>query len=186
MLGVELAVHAFLDALGEVLGDLALEAAEHEGAELGAEAAAQGAGLPLGAVALALVGLGEVGLVAEVAGLAEVHDGPEVEHPVLEGGAGEGEAVVGVDLLDGDGDLGGGVLDELGLVEDDVVELGLPVADDVAAQRAVGGEDDVVIRQGRRFFDAGVAGVVEHPQRRGELACLLDPVEHQALGHDHQ
>ena len=36
----EIAVAAFLDAVGQVFGDLLLEAAEHEGAELGGEPAA--------------------------------------------------------------------------------------------------------------------------------------------------
>ena len=79
---------------------------------------------------------------------------------------------------------GGGVLDRLRLVEHDVVELRLPVGDDVTPQRAVGCEDEIVLGQRRRLADPRIAGVVEHPQRGRELAGLLHPVEDEALGHD--
>jgi len=42
----------------------------------------------------------ELLLVAEVAGLDEVHNAPKIEQPVLEGRAGEGQPVVGLELFD--------------------------------------------------------------------------------------
>jgi len=39
-------------------------------------------------------------LIAEVAGLDEIHDAPQIQQPVFERCAGEGQAVFGLELLD--------------------------------------------------------------------------------------
>src|SRR6185436_13422346 len=92
--------------------------AQQQRAELGGETAARDA---LGALslraALRLVGLDEMLLIAEVAGLDEVHDAPQIQQPVFERRAGEGELVLALELLHGLRDLRAGVLDELRLVE---------------------------------------------------------------------
>ena len=58
-------------------------------------------------------------------------------------------------------------------------------SDDVAAQRAVGGQDHVVIGKGAGCR-ASDAGVVEHAQLRREARRLLLPVEDQRPRHHHQ
>lgn len=79
----------------EVFGDGVFGAAEEEGFEAGAEA-----GLCVGVVFF-LDGVTEEGaegiLFAEVAGHEEVEEGPEFAEVVFHGGAGEAEAVVGVE-----------------------------------------------------------------------------------------
>src|ERR1700722_5796129 len=54
----ELAIAALFDAVGQVLGDALLEAAEQKGPELGGEAAAGDALRVAGVLAAGLVGLG--------------------------------------------------------------------------------------------------------------------------------
>jgi hypothetical protein len=98
-----------------------------------------------GVFARRLVGLVEVDLRAEVVRLDEVDDAPEVEQAVFQRGAGEGEAVLGLELLDALGDLGARVLDELRLVQDERLELELLEFLEVAAQQGVVGDDDVEV-----------------------------------------
>ena len=99
------------------------------------------------AVALALYGGGKLVLEgfrgAEVALVGEVHDAPELGEAVLDGRAAHGDA-----QLSGDGAhglaLGGvGVLDVLGLVDDDGQPGELLQLGGIGAEDAVGGEEDV-------------------------------------------
>ena len=121
------------DAGGEVgeEGGVGLEAAEEEVGDGAAEALGVG------------VALGEVAAGAEEVGVEEVEDGPEVVEAVFDGGAGEGEAVGCGEGACGLGLAGGGVLDELGLVEDEGLPADAAEAGVVAPEVAVGGEDDV-------------------------------------------
>ena len=81
-------------------------------------------------------------------------------------------------------DAGARVLDRLRLVEDHVVERDLLEVTDVAPQRAVGGQDDVVLGDAVADVTPAAAGVVEHAQRRREARRFLLPVEHQRPRHD--
>lgn len=112
-------------------GGVGLEAAEKEVGDGAAEAVGVG------------VALGEVAAGAEEVGVKEVEDGPEVVEAVLDGGAGEGEAVRGGEGAGGLGLAGGGVLDELGFVEDEGLPLDAAEAGIIAPEVAIGGEDDV-------------------------------------------
>ena len=126
-------------------------------------------------------------LCAEVAGLDEVDDAPEIEQAVFERGAGEGEALLGLELLDALGDLGAGVLDELGLVENQGLEVELLEFLEVPSQQGVVGDDDVeagdllaeVVPVGAAFED-------EHAHGRGELLGLATPVVEHGRGADDQ
>src|SRR6185436_11032935 len=98
----ELAVTPDLDAIGQILGDLALEAAQHERTQFRTQTPARDA---LGVEAflaggLRLVGLGEMFLRAEIPWLDEVGDAPEIHEAVLERGSGESQALVGLELFD--------------------------------------------------------------------------------------
>ena len=147
LLVAELAIAALLDAVGQILGDVLLQAAQQQRAQLGREPAAGDALGGFGVLAAArLVGLEEMFLVAEVAGLDEIHDAPQIEQPVFQRRAGEREAVLGLQLLDRLRDLRAGVLDELRLVQNHRAEGELLQLLQVAPQQRVIGDDDVVLR----------------------------------------
>ena len=80
--------------------------------------------------------------------------------------------------------LGALVLDRLRLVEDHVVEGDVLQERRVAPQRAVGGEDHVAVVECPRLPRAVEAGVIAHPQPRGEAGRLLLPVEDERAGND--
>src|ERR1700693_431760 len=88
------------------------------------------------------------------------------------------------------GRLRAGVLDRLGLVENRVIELDVLEDEDVAAQRAVGRQDDGVGAEEPgaappRAPRAGRARVIEDLQSRREAGRLLLPVEDERLrSHD--
>ena len=112
-------------------GGIGLETTEEEVRDGAAEAVGVG------------IALGEVATGAEEVGVEEVEDGPEVVEAVLDGGAGEGEAVRGGERAGGLGLAGGGVLDELGFIENEGLPLDAAEAGIVAPEVAIGGEDDV-------------------------------------------
>ena len=161
---VQLAVAAFLDAVGQVLGHLLLHAAQHDRAQLGAETAALGRTVPFGTVALGLVDLVEVLLVAQVSRLREIHDGPKVEHAVFKRGTGEGQTVIGLDLLHSHRHLGRRVLDELSLVEHQGAEVELAQLFKVSTKDGIVGDHDV-----------GVGDLL------AQIVPLLARLEHQHL-----
>jgi hypothetical protein len=84
------------------------------------------------------------------------------------------------------GGLAGGVLDRLGLVQDQIVEFHLAQQDHVLAQGAVGGDHQVAIPERIDLPGPAGAGMVEHAQGRGEAGRLGQPVEDQRAGHHHQ
>ena len=67
--------------------------------------------------ALGFVSVEELFLVAEVAGLDEIHDAPQIEQPVFQRGAGERDFIFALQLLDRLRDLRTGIFDELRLVQ---------------------------------------------------------------------
>ena len=79
-----------------------------------------------------------------------------------------------------------GVLDRLRLVEDAGVEPELGERRRVAAERAVGGQDEVVVLERGPGPVARRCRCGRAPSARGEPGRLLLPVEHQRLRHDHQ
>ena len=137
----QFAVAPLLDAVGQIVGHLAFEAAQHEGPQLGRKAAAGNALFVGGIFAAGLVFLAKFLLAAEVAGLNEVHDAPEVEQTVFQRRAGEGQMLIGLQLFDGVGDLGIRILDELGLVQNDDTEGKFLQCLQIAAQQGVVGHD---------------------------------------------
>src|SRR5437868_15204813 len=74
-----------------------------------------------------------------------------------------------------------GILDRLGLIEDDVIKFEILESKNIPAQRAIGGENHVASRE--VAASAGQAGVIQNPQLRREALRLLLPVEHQRLRH---
>ena len=148
--------HRLLGAIGQVLRDLPLGAPQDEGAQRAGE---QRDRLGRGAAVAALGDRAERGGAAEHAGVQELEERPELAQVVLDRGAGEREAVVGPEQARGLGGLRAVVLDGLRLVEDGVAEIHLRELDGVAAERAVGGEDQVVVREARRKSAARSAPV---------------------------
>src|SRR5438552_5595963 len=72
-----------------------------------------------------------------------------------------------------------GILDGLGLVENAIVEEHILEEQGVAAQRAIGGEDDVVVLEMVAAALTANAAMVEYTQLRREAGGLLFPVKDQ-------
>ena len=169
---------------GRSLHDLGLGAAEDERPQgLGQQDAVGGVKAGAGAGAGVLL---EHGVAAEHAGVQELEDRPELAQVVFDRRAADGQAVPAAQEPGGLGRLALGVLDRLGLVEHDVVELEVGELGDVGAQGAVGGDDQVVLGEPLAEGMAARSGVVEHLEPGRELGGLLDPVENQRAGHDGQ
>ena len=180
LFAVEFAEEILLDALGEVLGDLAFRAAQDEGPHPRGEPAA-GEGI----AALVEV-LREVSAPPEHAGHGEGHDAPEIEQAVLDRCAAECQAVRGLQGAGGARGLGLGVLDVLRLVEDDGVpghrgHFLLQIAE-------LGVVRDHEIGLGARGLESG--GIARaalqraHAQAGGEVRALGEPVVRDALRAD--
>src|SRR5262245_8260810 len=72
------------------------------------------------------------------------------------------------------------VLDRLRLVENDVIEPRVLKQNRVSSQRAVGGQDQIVIVEMLKvLFLSCLAGVFEHAQTRSKSRSLLLPVKDQ-------
>ena len=184
LLGFHVAVEGLLGLLGQVLDDLLLGAAEDERPQgLGQQDAVgsrrAGAGPPL-AYFLKTVSLPSM---------------PGLRNSKIDQSSPRWFSI-GVPLMarrcraaeqaGGLGRLAVGVLDRLGLVEDHVVELEVGQLGDIGAERAVGGDDQVVLGERLAQGVAARAGVVEHAEPGRELGGLLDPVEDQRARHDRQ
>jgi len=177
---VEFAIEGLFEARWEVAGDLFLGSAEDEGAQrLGENQAGVGVG-----IAERGLGVDEDRGGAEHSGVEEIEERPEIAEVVLDGGSGEGEAMVAFDEADGFGGFGGGVFDGLGFVEDDVIELDILEELDIPAEGAVGGDDDVVIHEGLAMAGAFDAGVVEEAEFWSKTVGFGDPVEDERFGDD--
>ena len=105
---------------------------------------------------------------------------------VLDGGAGKGQAVVGAEKPRGLGGFAGGVFDRLGFVENHVIEADVAPLDDVVAEGAVGGEDQVEILKMIGGLEAIGGGVIEDAKLGGEFRGLLVPVEDEGARDDDQ
>ena len=107
-----------LDTIRQILSDLFLDAAQEQWSQLGGEFPTRDPGGVLVFLRpTQVVHLAEMILVTEVVGLHEINDAPEVEHSVLDRGAGQGQLVVGLELLNRLSHLRAGVLDELRLIK---------------------------------------------------------------------
>ena len=159
LVGGERAVGDGTDFVGQVAGDLFFDAAQEEGVEFFAQEAL---GVFRGLAALGdghLVADLEILVGAEVAWHQEVHDGPEIGNAVLDGRAGEDEAGVGHQALDGLGVLRALVFDGLRLVEHRHGITAIGMEGDVAPDERVAGDDEVVIRHLRE--EGGAVGARE-------------------------
>jgi len=116
-------------------------------------------------------------LIAEVAGLDEIHDAPQIQQPVFQRRAGERQAIFGFELLDRLRDLGARVFDELRLVQNHRAERELLQFLQIAPEQRVIGHNQIVLRNlfaqivpGRAAFEH------EHLQTRREPLRLAPPV----------
>ena len=187
---VEIALRAFkgdaADDLGlgrQVLGHLALGAAEQEGRD-----AARKPGAPL-FIALTLDGCAvealEFLLAAEQAGHQEVVLAPQLAEVVFQRRAGEAEPVFGDEFAR---NLGGGtaaVLDVLRLVENHELPALARKQVFVKAQQGIGGEHDIRSRNSAEMLLALGTVQREHAEAGREFLRLAPPVAHQAGGGNH-
>ena len=185
--GVELGLCLFQRAAGDalhlgrqVLGHFGLGAAQDEGAHAGAQVFQR-----LGVAVLdrlddaALEGM----LRTEEARHEEFEQAPELEEVVFNGRAGEAEPHARVDAPHGAGRDGIGVLDVLGLVEDDGIELVLLHLFEVAAQQGIGGDDQIRFRDMLEHAFAPGAVDGQAAQMRHELLRFALPVGQHGGGH---
>ena len=78
---------------------------------------------------------------AEITGLHEIHDAPQIEQPIFQRRAGERQAMLGLQLLDRLRDLRAGILDELRFVENHRAEGEFLQLLQIAPQQRVIGHD---------------------------------------------
>ena len=107
----DFAEQIFLDAIGQILGDLGFGPAQEEGTHAGSEPP------PGEGVAFGVVDFSELGTAAEHAGHGKGHQAPEIQQPVFDGRAGQHQAVLGRQRARHLGRLGGWIFDVLALVE---------------------------------------------------------------------
>jgi len=121
---------------------------------------------------------------SEEAGHEEAEEGPEFAEVVFDRGAGEAEAVAASEFAGGFADLGGGVFDVLGFVEDDELELVFFEFFKVALNEGEGGDDEVGVGDVGEEFTA--LGAVEDDafERRGEFFGFGEPVWDDGGGSD--
>ena len=116
-------------------------------------------------------------LVAEVTGLDEIHDAPQIEQPVFQRRAREREAMLGLELLDRLCDLRAGILDELRLVQNRRPERKFLQLLQIAPEQGVVGHDQIVLRN---LFAQVVPGRAafqhEHLEVGRETVRLAPPV----------
>ncbi len=129
------------------------------------------------AFAARLVCFVEMFLRAEITGLDEIHDAPQIEQAIFQRRAGEREALIGFQLLHRLRDLRRRVLDELRFVENDRAEGKLLQRFQVAPQQRVIRHDDVVLRNlFAQIVPRRAALQHEHFQVRREFLRLAPPV----------
>ncbi len=145
-------------------------------------------------VVLALDGqfiiLAELRLLAQIAGIEEIEDRPQVEQTVFHRCAGEGEPVFGFQLQDGLGLCGQGIFDVLRLIQhhpppaDTLEQLG------VFARQGVGRDEHIATTAGDRegvFFAGASAAMVDvGAYVRGEALDFLAPVADYRGGRNQQ
>ena len=161
LLVAERTIAPLLDAVGQILGDVFLQAAQQQRTQLGRKPFARDAlggfgflaarrlfhrrGI-VGHLRARFVGFDKLFLIAEVAGLDEIHDAPQIEQPVFQRRAGERQAVLGLELLDRLRDLRAGILDELRLVQNHRAEREFLQFLQIAPQQRVVGHNQIVLR----------------------------------------
>ncbi len=196
LLGGHGAVVELVDAVGQLLGDgrLVLGAAVDQDA---VERPQSRLAVRRGAVARAVAGavgrgraeLGdELRPRAQQAGVGPVQDRPEIAEAVLDRRAGERQAGAGLQATQLLGGLRRGILDGLGLVDDDLAPFELAELVHVAQRRAVGGDHQIGVCDGR--LECGALGsprpvMHQEPHVGHETAGLRGPVaHHRRRGHD--
>ena len=176
----DFAEEVFFDAVGQIPGDLTLGAAQEEGPDARGQAAA-GKGIAFG-----VVEFGKLGAAAEDAGHGKGHEAPEVAEAILDGGAAQDQAMVGVQSAGDLRGLGAGIFDVLAFVENE----GLPLDRDkgFAKQPELIVVDDVDVggvELFREIVEFG-SGPVPDADRRREFRSFGVPVVHDAFGADDQ
>ena len=126
----------------------------------------------------------KLGAVAEDAGHGKAEDAPEIEQAILDGRAGEGEAVIGLQRAGGLGGLRVGVLDVLRLVEDRGLPGDLRDGRRKRAELRVVDDDDVGLLPRGRQRGGGFPGPAADAQAGIKALRLGDPVVGDGLGAD--
>ena len=183
----ERAIEALLDAVGQILRDVFFQPAQQQRTQFRGKPFAGDALFRLRIFTARFIGFQKLFLVAEIAGLDKIHDAPQVQQPVFQRRAGERDAVLGLELLDGLRDLRAGIFDELRLVENHRAERKFIQLFQIAPQQRVIRDDDVILRNlFAQVVPRRAAFQHQHLQIRRELFRLAPPVVQHGRRADHQ
>src|SRR5882672_6593642 len=183
LLRLEFAEDGLLLFRRQVFRDLALGAAQDEGAQgLGEQLSRLGAGVSRDSAREL-----ETRSHSEHPRVQELEHAPQFAQMVLYRSAAQRQTMIAVEQSRRLRRSRVGVLDRLRLVEDDVIEPRVLKKDRVVAQCAVGGQDQIVIvEMFKGLFLPCLPGVIEHAQLGREARRLLLPVEDQRFRDDCQ
>ena len=121
--------------------------------------------------------------VTQPAGHQEVEDRPKLAQVVFHWRAGQAQALVGLQLVDGECGLAGAALDVLRLVQHQYMPGLAAQVFEIAWHQGVGGQDEVVFVQRGEMLAAPRALQGQHAQVGGEALGFVQPVGHQAGRH---
>ncbi len=170
----QLAVASFFDALRQIGGDLALHAPQEHRPQLGGQQRAD-VRRRVGPVEARA----ELRPAAQIPGVHERHDAPQIEGAVLERRAGQRQPMAGAQRERRAAHDGVGVLDVLRFVENRRAQVDRAPLLQVASQQRVRGDDQVVgadVAPQRVAFAA--AGEQQDAQGRRKVFGLTGPVVH--------
>ncbi|MNM70340.1 hypothetical protein D3C81_819670 [compost metagenome] len=115
-----------------------------------------------------------------------MEDRPQLAEVVFHGRAGQAQALLGLQLADGEGGLAGAAFDVLRLIEHQYVPVLRTQVFEVAGGEGVGGEHQVVIVQRGEMLAAPWAMQCQDAQVGGKAFSLVEPVRYQAGRHHGQ
>ena len=141
----------------------------------------------LGIFAARLVSLQKLFLIAEIAGLDEIHDAPQIEQAVFQRRAGERDFIFAFQLLHRLRDLRAGIFDELRLVQNHRAERKFLQLLQIAPEQRVIRHDQIVLRNlFAQIVPRRAAFEHEHFQVRREFFRFAPPVVQNGRGTNHE
>ena len=146
LLVTEFAIAALFDAFRQVLRDIFLHAPQQQRPQFRREPSSRDALGRFGILATRLVSFRELFLIAEITGLDEISDAPEVQQSIFQGCARQRQPVLGLELLHRLRDLCSGIFDELRFVQYERAESELLQLFEVTPQQGIIGHNEIVLR----------------------------------------
>src|SRR5713101_4631698 len=145
LLVTEFAVAALFDAFRQILRHILLHASQQQRPQFRREPSSRDALGRFGILSARLINFSELFLIAEVAGLDEIDDAPEIQQAIFQGRTRQRQPVFGLQLLHRLRDLCSGIFDELRFVQYEGAESELLQFFKVAPQQGVIGHNEIVL-----------------------------------------